>query len=76
MYIVTIYENGRRYFSSPSETLPSDESDTTIKGDGIRTDCKMYDDGSRHDAIFQKVTEQEFALYKADPSAFTAKQVF
>jgi len=76
MILLTIYENGVRYYSAPVPHLPEDKKDTVISGDGIRVDCKIYEDGNRFDAIFQEISEMEFSVYEKDPLRFTAKKVF
>ena len=76
MTLLTIYENGVRYYSAPVPNLPEGQEDTVISGNGIRVDSKIYEDGSRFDAIFQEISDEEFSLYKKDPLTFTAKQVF
>jgi hypothetical protein len=76
MILLTVYQNGVRYYSAPINELPKDESKTVIKGKGIRADCRIYEDGSRYDSLFQEITDDEFSIYKADPDTFTAKKVF
>lgn len=76
MYLVTIYNNGIRFFSAPVHSLPEDKGNVTISGNGLRVDCDIYNDGDRFDTIYQEITEDEFEQYKKDTDIFTAKRVF
>jgi hypothetical protein len=73
--------NGRTYASfyycAPVNELPNkNESETIIKGKGIRCDVKICENGRRFDALFQEITDDEFSAYCKDPHNFTAKKIF
>lgn len=77
MILLTIYQNGERYFSAPVNELPvKDQNEIVINGNGIRCDVKTYENGDRFDSLFQEITDDEFSAYCKDPHNFTAKKIF
>lgn len=76
MYILTIYNDGKRYYSAPLQEMPPATEGTTISSPEIQTNATVYEDGNRIDSIVQKVTEEEFGMYVKDPGTFTTERIF
>ena len=73
---MTIYENGRRYYSTPLlKPIPANEN-TVINGEEISVNDVVEPDGTRFTTLMQKINSEEFEQYKADPLKFTKSQLW
>lgn len=74
MYLLTCYENGRRYYSAPIPG-PAITGTETLVTPSMVVAIKTFEDGAVFTSFQQEITPEEFEQYKKDPLSFTAKTI-